>query len=305
MPISPRLFVGRTPGGMSLSGKVPTAFVIASAVAWALLAPDSAQAQEEGPEWSNAAELTYLISGGNSVSSTLGVRNTLRRVAEAGELRVELATLRTESTRKTRRGIGQPDDFRIEEEEETVRTAERYAARTRYDHNLSPRTFASGSLGWERNTFGGFESRTIASLGGGTRWSRPDVWELKLGAGLTYTLQDDVVPDPTRSSRFAGLRATLDHGHQLATSTRLELKWVVDANVDEWSDVRGDFSQSVSAALSDRFALKTTLQLLVDNDPPLERIPLEAPDGTPTGETVVNRLKKLDRTISLALVVTL
>ncbi|MEX0843561.1 MAG: hypothetical protein WD120_04370, partial [Gemmatimonadota bacterium] len=61
----------------------------------------------------------------------------------------------------------------------------------------------------------------------------------------------------------------------------------------------------ISTALSDRLALKTTLQLLLNNDPPLESLPLVAPDGTPLGEQVRVPLGKMDHTISMALVITM
>lgn len=261
---------------------------------------------DEGPvRWRNTTELSYLVSGGNSAASTLGVRNSLRRTGPAGDFRADFSLLRTDATRFERVAVGTPDDFRVEEERDRERTADRYAAEARYDLNLSPRTFASGSVGWQRNTFAGFRGRTIVALGGGTRWSSPDRWELKLGAGLTYTFQTDVDPDPAGENRFGGVRITLDHERQVTSGTSFEVKWVVDANAEDTRDIRGDLSQAVSANLTSRLALKTTLQLLVDNDPPLIRVPLQDLDGTDTGETVRVPLQRMDRMLSVALVVTL
>ncbi len=259
---------------------------------------------DAGPTWGNQTEFSFLATGGNAAASTLGLRNVLRRVSPTGELRFDVGSIRTDATRVQRRAVGTPGSFQVEEDRNTERTAERYAAQARYDRNLSERTFAYGSSGWERNTFAGFDSRTVLALGGGTRFERPERSETKVGAALTYTFQDDVDPDPTRPDRFAGLRGTLDHAHRLGTGTELALKWVVDANAREWNDVRGDLSQSVSAALTDRLALKTTLQFLLDNDPPSQRVPLFT-GGVDSGETVLTPLGKVDRSLSIALVVTL
>ncbi len=255
-------------------------------------------------QWRNTTELTYLVSGGNSISSTLGVRNVLRRTGERGELRTEIQTIRTDATRINRSAVGTPDAFTVVEEEETVRTAERYSARARYDRPLTPRVFAYGSAGWERNAFAGFTSRTILSTGAGAQWSAEDRWEVKLAGGLTYTVQDDVTPDPDRDRSFAGVRSTLDYEHRLRAGTGLSVNWVVDANAQDWNDLRGDLQQAVSASLTDRLALKTTLQLLVDNQPPVESLELRTPDGDPTGERVLSSLDRVDRVLSVALVVT-
>jgi putative salt-induced outer membrane protein YdiY len=278
---------------------------IAAVVLLAMLSGATpAHGQDDAPTWGNQTEFSFLATGGNSTASTLGLRNLLRRESSTGVFRFDIGSIRTDATRVQRRAVGTPGSYSIVEDRDTERTAERYSAQARYDHNLSDRTFAYGSTGWERNTFAGFNSRTVVALGAGTRFERPEVRETKIGAALTYTFQDDVDPDPANPDRFAGLRGTLDHQQRLTTGTQLELKWVIDANARDRDDVRGDLSQSVSASLSDRLALKTTLQLLVDFDPPSQRVPLFT-DGEDSGATVLTPLRKLDRSLSIALVVTL
>jgi putative salt-induced outer membrane protein YdiY len=288
---------------------------LVTALTLALVALPAALSAQEGGNgesdddnpvrWRNSAELSYLVSGGNSLASTLGLRVALRRDAPRGDLRVDGSLLRTQSTRLNRFAVGTTEDFQVHTDRQTERTAERYSAEVRYDLNLGDRTFASGSTGWQRNTFAGFRGRTVVALGGGTRWSSDDAWELKLGAGLTYTFQQDVDPDPDRETRFGGVRLTLDHERAVTSGTDLELKWVADANAEDRRDVRADLSQAVSASLTTRLSLKTTLQLLVDNDPPLIRISLQDEAGEDTGETVRVPLRKVDRVLSVALVITL
>ena len=266
----------------------------------------SAQEPDDEVRWRSSAELTYLLNGGNSISSTLGLRNVLRRSSDRGELRVDAMARRTDATRTTRTAVGEgPDDFRVDEEQETERSAERYSVQSRYDRTLTPRTFAFGGIGWERNTFAGFDHRTVAVTGVGGQWGEEDRWELKLGSGLTYTVQRDVTPDPAKEDSFAGVRLNLDYTHQLTTGTQAELHWVVDGNAQEVSDVRADLIQSVSASLTDRLAIKTTLQLKLDSEPPVESVPLVTPDGEATGDRVLVPLRRADHSLSVALVVTL
>jgi putative salt-induced outer membrane protein YdiY len=276
-----------------------------------LAAPGLLSAQDTGGEagidWQNTSELSYLLTGGNSSANTLGLRNALRGRSVTGELRFDVSVRRTETTRVTRTAVGgSRDDFEVSEDRESERTAERYAVDGRYDRNLSEHFFAFAGLGWERNEFAGFNHRTVAVTGAGNQWTgREGDWELKVGYGVTYTVRRDVVPDPSRDNSFAGLRLTLDHAHQLTESTDLELKWIADGNLQETSELRGDLTQGISTALSDRLALKTTLQLLLNNDPPLESLPLVTPDGSPLDEQVRVPLGKMDHTISVALVITM
>ena len=57
--------------------------------------------------------------------------------------------------------------------------------------------------------------------------------------------------------------------------------------------------------MSDRFALKASLQLLFDAEPSLVGIPLQLPDGSSPGDRVLATLAKLDSLFTLALVVNL
>lgn len=269
--------------------------------------PAKAQAQDEDVRWTNDSELSFLLSGGNAGASTLGVRNSLRRIGASSEIRIDLAGLRTEATQVSRIAEGNgPDDFVLREERNTERTAERYSVEARYDRSLSERFFAFGSYGWTRDTFAGFERRVIASAGTGNQWGPGEEdWTLKIGYGVTYTRQRDVTPNPERADSFGGARLTLDHFHQLSESTAVEFQWVLDGNAKERDDLRGDFTQALSSSLGNRLALKTTVQFLWDNDPPLGRVPLFTDTGDPTGEELLLPLDRLDHNVSIALVLTL
>lgn len=266
-----------------------------------LLAPAAQEASAQ--EWSNTTELTVLFSGGNAGSSSLGLRNTLRREGESGNLRINVVGVRTDALRIQRFAEGDdPDEFVVREERDRERTAERYSAEGRYNWDLSERFFAYGSLGWDRNTFAGFDHRTVASLGAGnTLASDAGDWRLRLGYGATYTERRDVTPDPDRPSGFAGFRVTLDHEHEINERISAELDWRLDGTPEQWSDVRADLLQSVSSELSDRLSLTTTLELSWDNEPAVESVPLRLPDGSETGESVLVPLKSLDHALSLSL----
>lgn len=310
-PSTPEAAEPRSTGkGTRQSSRRRTTVGIVVPVLAACLLGTAHEARGQDPDasrWTNAAELTFLLTGGNSGASTLGIRNDFRWITPRGELRITGLALRTDATEITRVAEGSgPDDFVVRETTQTERSAERYAAGTRYDLNLSERFFAYGSVGWTRNTFAGFENRTVSSLGAGNQWGPgEEAWSLRLGYGLTYTTQEDVAPDPGGADGFAGARVTVDHIHQLTDGTTAELEWVIDANTERSEDLRGDFTQSIAASLNDHLSFNTTLQVLWANDPPLERVPLVSGEGQPLDEQVLVPLDSFDYSLSVALVVTL
>lgn len=282
--------------------------LVVSLVLAAGIAPVEADAQQPVErEWTNVTELSLLLSGGNAGASSLGLRNGVRRTAPNGELRIDLAAIRTDAIRSTRvaEGTG-TDDYVVREDRERDRTVERYSIQFRYDRNLSDRFYAFGGSGWDRNEPGGFEHRTVTVVGAGSRWGPGgDEWRLRVGYGVTYTVQRDVTPDPDRGDSFAGARLTFDHEYHFSEGTRTESNWIIDGNAQRMRDFRGDLTTSVSSQLGSRMALQTTVQLLWDNDPPLERLPLLGPDGEASAENVLVPLRRLDHSLSVGLAITL
>ncbi len=105
-----------------------------------------------------------------------------------------------------------------------------------------------------------------------------------------------MIENPNTEEGFGGVRATLDFFQSLTASTDLTSLLVVDENVKDSDDLRGDWTNSLTVAMSDNLALKASLQILFDNAPALAAIPL----GT---EQVLAPLQKSDRSLTLALVV--
>ena len=70
-------------------------------------------------------------------------------------------------------------------------------------------------------------------------------------------------------------------------------------------DFRADWVNSLSVAMSDRLALKTSLQLLFDNKPSLLSLPLVDGGGSPTGTTVFTPSDQVDSVVTLTLVIKL
>jgi putative salt-induced outer membrane protein YdiY len=264
-----------------------------------------AQAPPKELGWSFTGRLTTVFTSGNSESSTFGVGSTLKHVGRSSEFKFESGAVRTESGITTRRAIGTPANHRVDEETVRKKTAEALFARARNDLSLGSTFVVFAGADWLRNTFAGIDSRFLIAAGAGNVWADNEQFRFKTDYGITYTFQQDVVENPFVKQKFPGLRVSYDLMRQLTTSTKFESALITDLNIDNTDDVRADFSNALSISINSVFAFKPALQLLWRNDPALTAIDLFANDGTPTGQTVLTPLQKLDSFLNLALVVTL
>jgi len=286
-----RILVGRA--GRRLSPLVVVLLACAS--------PLAAQDERE-LGWFYSAELTAVFTAGNATSNTFGLGAAIRRVWGRTEGVVRAGGLRTKAGTTSRTAVGTVDDFDVTETTDTRLTAESYFIKSRGDHTLTEMFFAFGGLGWERNTFAGFDSRITAVGGAGNRWVDDDRTRLKTNYGLTYTVQDDVVDDPATADSFVGVELGVELWRRLTETTSVESVLVVDESLAETDDLRADWTNSVLVDISDVLALRASFQILFDHLPSLTTVGLEQPAGTPTGTSVQVPLDKFDTRFTIALV---
>ncbi len=283
--------------------RVAALFVLAGALAAG--EPERAEGQQSGRRWQASTEFSFVRTGGNSELSTLGVSTTVTRAWQRTELRIRAGGIRTRTTRRTRTAIGAEDRYRIHEETDTELSAENYEGETRIDRTVSDRTAVFVQSGWMRNTFAGIWNRFVNVMGVSTRWTSNDERRLRTAYGLTHTVQRDVVPDAEGTKRFIGLRVSTEYWSRLNDDVEWSSNLVIDGNADDWPDLRAEWTNAVSVAMNEHLALKTSLRGSFDNRPALRRLPLRTTvGGEKTGEVLVPR-SKLDRVLTLTLVVTI
>jgi putative salt-induced outer membrane protein YdiY len=261
----------------------------------ALLGPSGVKAQEQETGWKDVAELTFVLTSGNATSSTFGFKNTADYTWPNAAFKLSAGGVRTRSGTVTRTATGTPDNFTVSKTTDTRTTAESYFLKGRLDRNLSEALFAFGGAGWDRNTFAGVENRYAFVGGAGRAWFAEDTRHLKTDLGLTYTIQDDVVENPEVDDSFLGLRASYDYLRKLTDNTEFTSVLVADQNLNETSDLRTDWTNSLAVAMSDRLALKTSYQLLYDKSPALVAVPLG-------DDEVLAPLGKVDGVFTVAIV---
>jgi len=271
-----------------------------------LVIPATARAQSAAElGWSFSGQLSGVFASGNAEASTFGAGVTMRYQAEAGELKLEAGGIRTDASRTTRRAVGSPEDYQLEENEVRETTAETYFGRVRYDRRTGGGTLVFVGADVLRNTFAGIDSRILLAAGAGKVWTDQDDVRLKTDWGVTYTFQADVISNPFLKSSFPGTRVSAELRRRLTSNARLESVLVSDLNFSDTDDLRVDFTNAMPVTVSSAISLKPSLQLLWRNQPALRKVALFSVDGTDTGMSVTRPFEKLDSLFTLALVVTL
>lgn len=287
-----------------LSAKISLLFALAGLLAMPAAAQEDEHSSDKIEGWVSKAELSLVATSGNSDSTTFALKYDLSRKWQKSRLKLHMAGLRAESDTGTRFAVGPSrDDFEVVDTSASEVTAENYAVSGRYERDVSDKLFWFAGGGWERNEFAGVANRYVAEAGGGNVWHDSEKSRLETSYALTGTHQEDVVAGSGGGEGFVGVRLSLDGFRQLTGSTEWTSALMVDENLDDTSDLRARLEEAVAVAISDRLALKVSLELNYDNQPSFEALPLVSPDGTRTDETVLVELEELDTSLKTALVI--
>jgi putative salt-induced outer membrane protein YdiY len=271
-----------------------------------LALPGHATAQDEAGAytWENSTELSFVSTGGNSSSSTLGLKSVLIAAGGQNEFKLELGGIRGETHLRTLTATGTATDFTVNETTVSQLTAESYFVRGRYD-----RAFASGYVfsgaGWDRNTFAGVQNRYAFVVGFGRTWFDSETSRFKTDLAPTYTIQKDVDSASGADEGFGGVRFSVDAMRQFSASTEFSSTLILDENLEDTADLRADWINSLTVSLSGRLAFKTSLQVLFDNQPALLSVMLLDAGGVATGTDVLTPGNKVDNILTLTLVISI
>ena len=121
---------------------------------------------------------------------------------------------------------------------------------------------------------------------------------------MTYTDQEDVVAVPG-SDTFAGARFSWEYVDGIGDQTTYSNALVVDQNLDDTDDLRGDMVNSLSVSMNERLALKVSLRWLYDKQPSFVSVLLF--DALPPGGALIGsrpvELDELDTIFTASLVI--
>lgn len=263
----------------------------------------AAQEPDSLPRWADKAELSFVLTSGNSESNSFGVRNTLTRKFHSSTLSLDAGGIRVESGTITRTAVGTGQaNFTVSEQVDRETTAENYFAEVRYDHQLSDRTYVYGSGSWISNRFAGIDNRWTGAAGIGVKLVTSDRSTFNVDLGATVASEDRIIGG---TETFGGLRLTWEYTRQVTETAEFLSQLVLDESLSDTEDLRAEFDNSIRVAINGVLALKTGLKILFDNQPALEEVDLfNAPGGTMIG-TVLTPLNEVDTQVTVSLVVSL
>lgn len=276
--------------------------LIAVAMTAAFLLPASTLAQDEAAEqklWEHTADLSYVLTAGNSESSTLGFAWKSVATWERSSLEIAAGGIRAQTTATTRTASGDPTNPTVDEQSTKATTAENYFFTARYDRTITKKLFWFAGTSWMRNEFAGIKDRYGVEGGVGNAWRDDDHMKFKTFYALSYTDQTDVIVDPTRDSSYVGIRLAYEYEHNMGENTTYNSGLVWNGNLEDSPAWFANWLNSVTVNMSKKLALKASLLFLYNNRPALETIPFIP--GTPA--TVNVPLDELDTIFTTSLVI--
>ena len=244
----------------------------------ASLAPDD-DPDEPLSGFYDIADLSLVITGGNSAATTLGLRNLAEYYWETSSLRFDLGGLSTESRSRDDRVAVETGDggFNVVEADRQ-KTAENYFANLRYDYSLSDRWYTFAIGGWDRNRFAGFDDRWQGALGVGWIAVDKDRTKLDLDIAGTYTSESPILGG---TNEFGGVRLAYAYEQHLTENTSFFSTLVLDQNLKNTDDLRADFFNAIEISITELIFLRTSFRVLWRNDPLFETLPLFVENGDP------------------------
>lgn len=242
--------------------------------------------------WKKTIELSYVVTGGNTVSSSFSLGNTLIRTPnEKDTYTIKTYFLRSHSTTITQKAVGTEDNYTIEEEKTRRLTAENYLISGQYDHRATGRLLTTLAFVWDRNKFSGVEGRALWTAGAGLVLADSLGSKVKTHAGVSFTIRKYTAQS---LSSFLGFRYSFSWDQKLFDNAFFATSFIFDDNLAKISDWRYEWASSLTAPLSKSLALKTSLKIIRTHRPPEIQVPLFNPDGSETGLFVYVPRHKVD-----------
>ena len=271
-------------------------------LSFSILVAEDKPAEPPKLGWGDVGELAYVATSGNSEVNTLGFKNLLSRRWENALLEINTGGIRSRTTVTTHTvsSAGPPVD--IAEDSDSSLTAEAYYVNGKYSREITKRFFWYGFAGWERNRFSGIENRSTVAGGVGNIWKDTDRIKFRTDYALSYIDEEDVDEPPGFDGTYLAARLSSTYQQKFGEVTTYGNDFMLEDDLDDTTNWRGDMTNWIAVAMSERFSLKASLRWLYDNEP--AQASASDPLGLlPPGEVAFFELDKLDTIFTTSLVV--
>jgi hypothetical protein len=266
------------------------------------LGVDNAGAQDKPKEppklgWSNDADLSLVLTAGNSASQTWAFTDELRHAwkdARFFEVNVVRANTSDDRFLMVDPGLefpvgGAPANppTSLIKPEPTLDVANSLV-RSSYERDITPRFFWTAGGSWDRNDDAGILNRYVTYAGVGHKWVDHEGRRFATSYGVSYTDREEEEPDPEKDRRFAGARFGWDYMERFNASTTFDHKFETNANLSDPTDYSINTTSALTVSMVRHVSLKVSLQWLYENEPALESdldvvafVEVINPDGIP------------------------
>jgi putative salt-induced outer membrane protein YdiY len=262
----------------------------------------------EVPGWYSTADLSFVMSEGNTKTNTLGAKLDLDRNWLRTSWNNTASFVRTAVAEPTRRAVGtSAADVQLEHGPRVTKTEKIFADST-FMRRVTERFYWDVGGTFDRDKFAGLNSRLLGKAGVGYLWENRENARFSTGVAGTFTSQDDVIDDPETENTFAGVQFNADGERRFGSQYQhlFASTLVVDENLQDTDDLRFNWDNSIAVAMTRRLALKVGVVLTFDNLPQLVEFPLfvQTPAGLLETQTrIPGRAEKLDTTATVSLVI--
>ena len=264
---------------------------------------NDARAQDKPKEppklgWFNSADLSLVLTAGNSAAQTWGLSDELRHVWKDARFKFEANVVRSDTSDDRFFLVAPGIEFPVGgapanpatslvKPEPTLDVAT-YLLRGSYERDITPRFFWNTGASWDRNDDAGILNRYIAHGGVGNTWVDTERRQFSTSYGISYTDREEEKPDPEKDRRFAGARLGWNYKEKVNAGTTFDNRFASNVNLSDPGDYSIDTTSSLAVSVVSHVSLKVSLQWLYEHEPALESdldviafVDLINPDGIP------------------------
>ncbi|MGE5125575.1 MAG: DUF481 domain-containing protein [Betaproteobacteria bacterium] len=259
--------------------------VLCSVAPFVLLlgAPATGLAQPKPVGWTTTANLSGVLTGGNTAALSFGLKARTERNWLRTQYYLEGGGIRQDAVDKTKYAVGTPDSFTVTELSVRNKKAENYFGETGFERRVTERFFWTVNGGFKRDLFSGVEQLLSGRAGVGYYWTDRSAQELKLGLDATYNHQKEKVPNPDTKENWAGGRLSADYAVKFGNNKQSAFtsKLALDQNLQVSKDFRALWDNALTVSVSRRLALQLGGKLDFRNLPALQEVALFAAAPAP------------------------
>lgn len=247
------------------------------------------EGDEEDRPWSNTADLSVVLTDGNSETTSISISDKFIYSRDRSEVTLTGSALRS---RTRERGTPELDDGEVRVPEVEA-TAEAYSLGGKYRYRLTAGLLTHASGAWERDRRAGIDDRFSGVVGLGYRFLDTERHSLVTEVGVDFTDENRV---GGAGDSYAGVQSTVGYERALTETSTLSAELQVLENLEDTEDLRINSTTALTASITRGLALKVSYTVKFDNRPVEIVVDPAVPDA-------VFRFEQTDTRLGVSLVV--